>query len=149
VLPLAAAGLAGVLGWRPGVARAHVVAALGILAAGITLAVRTSDGPALAAGEVLRADALSALMLIIIGAVGTVATWAGISSLADDLALGRCSRRAAHRYGVLVPVFLAAMALAVLAANLGLMWAAVEATTVATAFLVGQYRSRTGLEATW
>jgi hydrogenase-4 component F len=88
-------------------------------------------------------------MLTIIGAVGIVATWAGVAYISDDLALGRCTPRAAHRYASLLPVFLAAMALAVLAANLGLMWAAVEATTVATAFLVGHNRTRAGLEATW
>ena len=34
------------------------------------------------------------------------------------------------------------MALAVLAANLGVLWVAVEATTIVTAFLVGQRRTR-------
>jgi hydrogenase-4 component F len=43
-----------------------------------------------------------------------------------------------------VQAFLAAMALAVLAANLGLLWVAIEATTIVTAFLVGQGRSRAG-----
>ena len=36
------------------------------------------------------------------------------------------------------------MALAVLAANLGVLWVAIEATTVVTAFLVGQRRDRGG-----
>ena len=51
-------------------------------------------------------------------------------------------RRGPHRphgarHGVLVQLFLAAMALAVLADNLGLLWVAIEATTIITAFLVG------------
>ena len=50
---------------------------------------------------------------------------------------------------MLVAVFLAAMSLAVLADNLGVIWVAIEATTVATAFLVGHRRTRTALEATW
>lgn len=149
LVPLTVAAVAALVGWRPWVARAHVLAALTTLAAGVVLAARTTDGSPLAVGDLLRVDALSAVMLIIIGAVGTVATWAGISYLDDELALGRCTPRAARRYGVLLPVFLAAMALAVSAANLGLMWAAIEATTVATAFLVGQHRSRASLEATW
>ena len=41
------------------------------------------------------------------------------------------------------------MALAVLANNIGVMWVAVEATTVITAFLVGHRRTRAALEATW
>jgi len=149
LLPLAVTGLAAAWGWRPWVARAHVLAALGILAAGVTLAARTTGGRTLAVGDVLRADALSAVMVILIGAVATIATWAGTTFVSDDLERGRCTPRAADRYGMLLPVFLAAMALAVLAANLGVMWAAIEATTVATAFLVGHYRSRAGVEATW
>jgi hydrogenase-4 component F len=41
------------------------------------------------------------------------------------------------------------MSLAVLANSLGVVWVAIEATTVATAFLVGHRRTRTALEATW
>jgi hydrogenase-4 component F len=149
LIPLAVAAIAAACGWRRWVARTHVLSALATLAIGVTIAVRTTNGAPLAAGDVLRGDALSATMLIIIGAVGTVATWAGVTYLDDELALGRCTPRAARRYGFLLPGFLAAMALAVLAANLGVMWVAIEATTVATAFLVGQHRSRATLEATW
>ena len=41
------------------------------------------------------------------------------------------------------------MLLAVLAANLGVLWVAVEATTVATTFLVGHRRTKGSLEASW
>ena len=41
------------------------------------------------------------------------------------------------------------MLLAVLAANLGVMWVAVEATTIATTFLVGHRRTNGALEASW
>ncbi len=33
--------------------------------------------------------------------------------------------------------------------NIGVVWVAIEATTVVTAFLVGHRRTRTALEATW
>ena len=41
------------------------------------------------------------------------------------------------------------MLLAVLAASLGVMWVAVEATTIATTFLVGHRRTDGALEASW
>jgi hydrogenase-4 component F len=41
------------------------------------------------------------------------------------------------------------MVLAVTAANLGVTWVGIEATTVITAFLVGHRGTRTALEATW
>ena len=43
---------------------------------------------------------------------------------------GRCSGRRATLYAVLVQVFVTTMVLAVLAANLGVLWVGVEATTV-------------------
>ena len=61
----------------------------------------------------------------------------------------RSSVRDLRRYATLVPAFLAAMVLAVVANNLGVLWAAVEATTIVTAFLVGHRRSRGSVEATW
>ena len=44
---------------------------------------------------------------------------------------------------------MAAMVIAVCANNLGVIWVAIEATTVITAFLVGHRRTRGALEATW
>jgi hydrogenase-4 component F len=147
--PLGAAAVAGLAGWRRSVAWATVAAAAVILVSGVLAAVRATGGPALTAGSLLRADALSAVMLLVIGGVALIATWAGIAYIDDELATGHTDARGARLYGVLVPLFLAAMVLAVLASNLGVLWAAVEATTIVTAFLVGHRRSRAALEATW
>lgn len=147
--PSAAALLAALAGWRRTVAWSPVVASAVILAAGALSAARTSDGTALAAAGFLRVDALSAFMLVVIGAVALVATWAGVDYIRQELAAGHTDARGAHLYGVLVPLFLAAMVLAVQAANLGVMWAAIEATTIVTAFLVGHRRTRAAVEATW
>ena len=110
-----------------------------------------ASGPAqhLALGGLLRADALTATMLIVIGVVGTLATWAGIGYLDAELAHGHTDARSARLYGVLTSAFLAAMVLAVCANNIGVIWVAIEATTIVTAFLVGHRRTRTALEATW
>ena len=69
--------------------------------------------------------------------------------LRGEISAGRATTRTATRHSVLVQVFLAAMALAVLASSLGLLWVAVEATTIVTAFLVGQRRTRAAVEAAW
>jgi hydrogenase-4 component F len=148
--PAAAAVLAAVLGWRRVTAVATAVAAAAILGCGIALAVAIGDSDArYAVGHLLRADALSLVMLIVIGAVGVLATWAGIGYIDTELVHGHTTRRGAQGYGVLVPAFLAAMVLAVEANNLGVMWVAIEATTIVTAFLVGHRRTRAAWEATW
>ncbi|GAA1722589.1 proton-conducting transporter membrane subunit [Kribbella yunnanensis] len=147
--PLAAAGAAVLMGWRRSIAVGAIAAATAVLAAGAGTTAWTAGGGVVAAGNWLRIDALSGLMLIVIGAVGVIATWSGLGYIDDELKAGHTDAPGARRYGVLVPLFIAAMVLAVLANNLGLLWAAVEATTIVTAFLVGHRRTRQSLEATW
>jgi hydrogenase-4 component F len=147
--PLAAAALALVLGWRRLTSRATVLAAFSILVSATILGLNDESGARFAMLNLFRADALSVTMLFVIGTVGTLATWASIGYIDAELTHGHTDRKGANLYGVLVPIFLAAMASAVLANNIGVMWVAIEATTVATAFLVGHRRTRAALEATW
>jgi hydrogenase-4 component F len=147
--PLLAAALGAILGWRALSASVTVLAAICVLTTGAVLGFAVQSGARFGVGNLLRADALSVTMLLVIGTVGTMATWASIGYIDAELAAGHTDRRGANLYGVLVPLFLAAMALAVLANNIGVMWVAIEATTVATAFLVGHRRTRGALEATW
>lgn len=130
----------------------EVAASVAVLAGGICLIwLNTGHGaqtPSFAFG-LLRADALSAYMLAVVGAVGVVATWGGLGPRpipGRDAGAGRFDDGV---YSALICAFLAAMSLAVLADNLGIMWVAVEATTIATAFLVGFHRTRRSLEAAW
>ncbi|HET9169138.1 MAG TPA: proton-conducting transporter membrane subunit [Actinospica sp.] len=153
--PLAAPGLAAAtylaLGWRRVTAHVATAASAVILADAIALAVHVvRHGPIGAASGWLHADALSSFMLLGIGTIALIAAAASPGYLAShegehEHEPGRSGRR----YGVLVCLFLAAMATAVLAGNLGLAWIAIEATTIVTAFLVGHTGSRTALEAAW
>ncbi len=120
---------------------AGVAAAAAVLVTGIALSTAVLNGATPTAGGLLRVDALSAFMLTVVGAVGLTATWGGLPS-AD-------ARGQDWTYTTLVTLFLLAMSLAVLADNLGVLWVAVEATTIATAFLVGHHRTRRSLEAAW
>lgn len=121
---------------------AGIAAAGVVLLAGIVLVTAVLDGQApTALGGHLRVDALSAFMLTVVGSVGLTASWGGLAA--------RTSPAPSRTYATLVVLFLGAMSLAVLADNLGIMWVAVEATTIATAFLVGHYRTRNALEAAW
>jgi len=147
--PLAAAAFAAAAGWQRLSAFVTVLAALSILMTAAALGSHIGSVARFGIGHLLRADALTVTMLIVIGTVGTLATWASVGYINAELAHGHTDQRGANLYGVLVPIFLAAMSLAVLANNIGLMWVAIEATTVATAFLVGHRRTRAALEATW
>jgi hydrogenase-4 component F len=155
-VPAAAAALCAVAGYRPATAWAAVASAFAQLTVGVALAVTVTRSGPIAAGP-LRADALAAFMLLVIGAVAVLATWASVHHLQGETAAGPsfdpeagpATDPAARRYLVLVQLFLAAMAAAVLADNFGVVWVALEATTIVTAFLVGHRRDRAGAEAAW
>jgi hydrogenase-4 component F len=147
--PLSAAIVGLVAGWRRASATVTVVAAASVLVCGALLGCRVGAGVHFALGGLLRADALTVTMLVVIGTVGTLASCASIGYVETELAHGHTDARGARLYGVLTPAFLAAMVLAVCANNIGVVWVAIEATTVVTAFLVGHRRTRTALEATW
>jgi len=147
--PAVAGAVVAAFGWRRVTAVGSVLASAVILGCAIAIATQVRAGPVFAAHDLLRADALSATMLLVIGTVGSLACWASIGYLDTELAEGHTTANGARLYGVLVSAFLSAMTLAVQANNLGVLWVAIEATTIATAFLVGHRRSRAALEATW
>ncbi|MET9417624.1 proton-conducting transporter membrane subunit [Streptomyces klenkii] len=131
---------------RPLTGRLGLVSPAAILTCGAALACTVPDsGPVTAYGRLLRADALTVWMLLTVGAVACLACAANPAHLAHE----RTDEPAARRYHLLVHAFLAAMSAAVLAANLGVLWVAIEATTIVTAFLVGHRRSRASVEAAW
>ena len=76
--PLAAAGLAAGLGWGRLSAAVTVLAAMSVLVSGAIIGFHVESGARFGAGGLLRADALSVTMLIVIGTVGTLATWGSI-----------------------------------------------------------------------
>ena len=123
---------------RPlGLASALVILVTGL---GLLGSITAAGGEALnAAGDLFRVDALAAYLLMTIGAVATVALWADLSVPAEPDGW----------FTALVCAFLAAMTLAVLADNLGVLWVAIEATTITTAFLVGYRSGRRSLAAAW
>ena len=147
--PIAGAAVNLIVGWRRWTAVLTVLSAAAVLVCGVTLGVRIGSAQHVALGGLLRADALSVTMLIVIGVVATLATWASIGYVDTELQHGHTDSNGARLYGVLTPAFVAAMVVAVCANNIGVVWVAIEATTVITAFLVGHRRTKTALEATW
>src|SRR5664280_1238913 len=99
--------------------------------------------------EFLRADALSAWMVLLISVVSlATALYAG-RYFRRDLAAGVLMAGRVREFYVLTPLFAAGMLLVVLANNLGVMWFAVETTALSSVLLVALYNRRTSLEAAW
>jgi hydrogenase-4 component F len=98
------------------------------------------------AGSYLRADGLTSFFLINIGLIFALVLVYSIGYVAH-IPEGRFSS-ARWFYG-LVFLFLFTMVAVYLSANLGMMWIFVEATTLASALLVGFYNTEGAVEAGW
>jgi hydrogenase-4 component F len=103
------------------------------------------------------ADALSALVILLTVSVALVCSAYSIGYLRDDQQSGALGEDASgieqiaqlRMYYTLTPLFVFSMLLMAVANNLGVMWAAMEATTLASIFLVTFYGKITSLEAAW
>jgi hydrogenase-4 component F len=138
--PLAGAGL---LALVPGRFAAVIHGATAVVTLGLAAAMAAGvagTGPVSALDGLLRADGLSAWMATLIGLVAALA--AAEAPRQVPVATGR-------RFYSLFHLFVFTMLLAVTTDDVGLMWVAVEATTLASVFLVNHEPSRASLEAAY
>jgi hydrogenase-4 component F len=136
---------------RQGAAEAvNVAGATLTLVAGLVLAVGVfRDGPVAALGDALYVDALGALLIGVIVVVGWCAALYSVGYLRHDLAQGEVPRDQLGWYYLGFHGFIWTMLLPGSVNNLGLLWVAIEATTIVSALLVGFYRTPAALEAAW
>lgn len=145
--PMAAAALAAIRSLRITIA-AWVNAATmpaSVIAASVVALRLASGGPAIEVGATWRIDALSALLALLVSLVATLAAWLGPG-------LDRRTEEAmaiARPFRIYANLFALTMLLAVTTNNLGVMWVAIEATTVTSALLVPVRRTKAAVEASW
>jgi hydrogenase-4 component F len=118
------------------------------LAVSIALEVRRA-GKFSALDGFLQADALSAVVIGLTAFVALVCSIYAVGYFRHDQSRGRISEKQLRQYYVLTPLFVCAMLLAPLADNLGVMWVAIESTTLASVLLVTFYNQKTSFEAGW
>ena len=97
----------------------------------------------------LRADALSALVIGLTAFVSLACAIYAVGYFRREQEDGRVTLAQLRQYYVLTPLFVCAMLLAPLADNLGVMWVAIESTTLASVLLVTFYNQKTSFEAGW
>lgn len=106
-------------------------------------------GPLAEWGNALRVDALGAYLILLAGLLTTLAAFYTPAYLETEVRHGLVAARSLRRYYLWFHLFVGTMFWALTANNLGMMWAAVEATTLASAFAVGFYGKPHSLEAAW
>jgi len=94
----------------------------------------------------LRVDALSALMVVIIGGIGLLASIYSVRYIEKHMVEGPAARRTSTFYG-LVLWFLGTMLWGCVTNNVIMLYVAIEATTLTSGLLVAFYWDRRALEA--
>jgi hydrogenase-4 component F len=144
--PLLAALLAlAAVRYRPVVGWVNAVLSLVSLGAAGALGARVLAGEVVVAGwqDLLRVDALSAVLAGSVALVAALAAWLGPGLTPAD------EPRRARRYQIFVNLFAFTMLCAVTTNNVGLMWVAIEATTITSAMLVALDVTKASVEASW
>jgi len=108
-----------------------------------------AQGSLTALDAIVYIDALSSVILFIIGTVGLACSLYMRSYMDDQVARGVIAPSRLNLFFFLFHMFLLAMVLATIANSLGVQWVAIEATTLATTFLIAFWRRRESLEAGW
>ncbi len=150
LVPLVTAGLGGLGGprrYREGV----LLAGLGLtFALCLALAAAFLGGTMPTAfGETLRVDALSALVVVLCGFVSLLSGVYAIGYLRRNESRGLVTPRMRREFYALIPAYVFALLFVAVSNNLGLLWIAVELTTLASVFLVGVHNRDTSIEAAW
>lgn len=94
-------------------------------------------------------DALSIIVLDIVIVLGFIVSIYSIGYLDEQSKSEKINITKLRLYYVLMYTFMFTMIFALTVKNLGIMWVAIEATTLASAFLVGFYNNKQSLEAAW
>ncbi len=154
--PIAAAIASAIARTRRTMEVANLAASAAVFGLALLTAYQTLEAGSVSLwGGFLYADALSALVCLLTASVALVCSVYAVGYLREDERSGILDdddgSAIGHfrKYYVLTPLFVSAMLLVALANNLGVMWVAIEATTLASVFLVTFYGKNTSLEAAW
>ena len=160
IVPLAASPLAFSLRSRTAMERVNLAAFAALFCLSVALVAQVlRRGSVSLWNGFLYADALSALVVFLTSFVSLVCAIYAIGYFRQDERNGIFQEKQELRtilvvpklreYYSLTPLFVFAMVLVALANNLGILWVAIEGTTLASVFLVMFYGRETSLEAAW
>ncbi len=122
-----------------------------VIAAGVLTGTVLNDGfvEYLAGDGFFRVDGLSIIVIDIVVVISLMTSIFSIGYLENEIKQGKLTPVRMRLYYALMYAFIFTMLLALTVRNIGIMWIAIEATTLASAFLVGFYNGKEALEAAW
>lgn len=100
-------------------------------------------------GGIFYLDALSIIILDIVVLIAFLVSIYSIGYLNEESRSGEISGKRIQLFYILTYLFLFTMILALTVNNIGVLWIAMEGSTLASAFLVGFHNDKHSLEAAW
>jgi hydrogenase-4 component F len=108
-----------------------------------------AENHASAFGQIFYLDSFGALVLMPIAGIGFVSALYSISYMSKQYERGMIDDRQLRRYYQALNVFVFTMLLVPVSNNLGIVWVAIEATTLVSVLLIMLYTKEGAIEASW
>lgn len=122
----------------------NVLASAATFAVGVSLAVQPR-----VPSDLLIVDDLNICFIVINTLVGLTASIYSATYVRHEMENGRLTLRTVRFYHAMFQAMMAAMNLALIANNIGLLWVGLELATLIAVMIVGLYRTPAALEAAW
>ena len=148
--PVAGALVLAAVGHRDQASTVNVVVCLATFLSAVALTVRViSDGPLLVLDRLFFVDPFNVFLVALTAFVGFTTSIFSRPYMRIEREHGRLTHARLRLYHSMFQVFNFTMLLALLTNNMGILWVALEAATLATVLLVSLYRTPASLEAAW
>ena len=148
--PVAGALVLAAVGHRDQASTVNVIVCLATFLSAVALTVRViSHGPLLVLDRLFFVDPFNVFLVALTAFVGFTTSIFSRPYMRIEREHGRLTHARLRLYHSMFQVFNFTMLLALLTNNMGILWVAMEAATLATVLLVSLYRTPASLEAAW
>jgi len=148
--PVAGALVLAAVGHRDQASTVNVIVCLATFLSAVALTVRViSNGPLLVLDRLFFIDPFNVFLVALTAFVGFTTSLFSRPYMRIEHEHGRLTPARLRLYHSMFQVFNFTMLLALLTNNMGILWVALEAATLATVLLVSLYRTPASLEAAW
>ena len=149
-IPLVSGVLLTVAGERAWAPHLNIIASAGtFLASALLTAEIVAGGPRFAFGEAFFIDSMNVFFVALTAFVGMTTSIFSGPYMRNEQEHGKLSVPRLRLYKGMFQLFMFTMLAALTTNNLGILWVAMEAATLATVLLVSLYRTPASLEAAW
>ncbi len=150
IIPLLGGLLLWALGERETAPEANSLFSLGTLIASLALTAQViSEGPVMGIEDQFFVDPLNVFLVTLTAFVAFTTSLFSRPYMRTERDKGRMTPARLRLYHSMYQIFTFTMLLALTTNNMGILWVAMEAATLATVLLVSVYRTAASLEAAW